>query len=113
MLNAQRESMIKEIDEHRKGVLEKLNEIPTQFKSLSQATNAIEKLGVVMDSFGKDIRKQNETMEDLLLAVNNMPALKSPIKKWQYWLLVVGIAGVFVLLFSILVVQLFDFSIQL
>lgn len=107
MLSDQRESMEKEIIDHRVLLEKSLNEIPSQFSSLSQISQSVNKLAQVMRDQQEKMIEHGKVMNDLAVLIEKTQLTKKSSSGWLRYAVMVGTCGSFILLLALLIVQLF------
>ena len=107
MLSYQRESMEKEIVEHRALLEKSLNEIPSQFSSLSQMSQSVNKLASVMRDQQERMIEHGKVMNDLVVLIEKTQLTNKSSSGWLRYAIMFGACGSFILLLALLIVQLF------
>ena len=107
MLSDQRESMEKEIIDHRALLEKSLNEIPSQFSSLSQISQSVNKLAQVMRDQQEKMIEHGKVMNDLAVLIEKTQLTRKSSSGWLRYAVMVGACGSFILLLALLIVQLF------
>ena len=110
LLKIQRAAIEDEIVEHRTAMEKVLNEIPSQFNSLSQISQSVNKLAAVIKEQQDNMLEHGKIMSDLATLIEKSQNKKNNTAGWLKYAAVVGACGSFILLLALLIVQLFGFS---
>lgn len=110
LLKIQRAAIEDEIVEHRTAMEKILNEIPSQFNSLSQISQSVNKLAAVIKEQQDNMLEHGKIMSDLATLIEKSQNKKNNTAGWLKYAAVVGACGSFILLLALLIVQLFGFS---
>lgn len=110
MLSFQRDTMEKEIVEHRNLIEKELSEIPNQFSSISQISQSVNKLASVIKEQQEKMVEHGKIMGELTVLIEKDQLKKNSTAGWLKYAIMIGACGSFILLLALLIVQLFGIS---
>jgi DNA repair exonuclease SbcCD ATPase subunit len=112
MLTSQREAMEKELSSYRQIMEQKLNDIPSQFQSISQMALAVKSLGSIIVSQKSEMEEHGKIMSTLITQLEKSQSLKNQTNPYMKYL-TIGVFGSFVLLLIMLITQIFGINLHL
>lgn len=114
MLSRQRETMENEIANQRIAIQHKINDIPDQFKSLSQLAQAFEILNRTLEKQQIELESQGHTLNSILSkeALSTTGHNSTSNISWLNWILAWGVCGSFILLLAMIIIQLFGITLN-
>lgn len=112
MLTFQREAMEKELSSYRQIMEQKLNDIPSQFQSISQMAQAVKSLGSIIVSQKSEMEEHGKIMSSLIAQLEKSQSLKNQTNPYIKYL-TIGVFGSFVLLLIMLITQIFGINLHL
>ena len=112
MLSLQREAMEKELSSYRHMMEQKLNDIPSQFQSISQMAQAVKSLGSIIVSQKSEMEEHGKIMSNLITQLEKSQSLKNQTNPCMKYL-TIGVLGSFVLLLIMLITQIFGINLHL
>ena len=110
MLTYQRETIEKEIVDHRTALEKELSEIPNHFSSLTQISQSVNQLAFVVKEQQESIIEHNKVLGELARLIEKNQLKKNGSSGWVKYAVMVGACGSFILLVALLIVQLFGIS---
>lgn len=110
MLTSQREAIEREIIDHRAAIEKELCEIPNQFNSLSQISQSVNKLASVISEQQENMIEHGKIMSELATIIEKDLLNRKNTAGWIKYAIMVGACGSFLLLLTLLIVQLFSLS---
>lgn len=112
MLTFQREAMEKELSNYRLIMEQKLNDIPSQFQSISQMAQAVKNLGSIIVSQKSEMEEHGKIMSTLITQLEKSQSLKNQTNPYMKYL-TIGVFGSFVLLLIMLITQFLGINLHL